>query len=256
MTTKNQATSQAKLVREVIEAKVRMKMRRVHRHRHNIQQTLSVYIQRKTESAKRNRETSFRFNPLRTIPIYEPTHSRVLGDLLDPHGSHGQGNLFLMEFLKRIDHVDPHSGTWQVTVEAGHVDICLWRSTPASVVIIENKSNWAIDQQNQLYRYWYENIHRNYEGLTYADSTVKGNFKIVYMAPSEHKRPELQSLLRPKELDGQNNLVDKLPLIPISFTLDRDLPAWFASCIEQLDRCNVRLRHFLKLYQEIWAPTL
>jgi len=255
MTVAHPASSQATLVREVIEAKMRLKKDHALRHRHHLQQTLSIYIQRKAESAKRNRKTSFQFNPLRTIPIYEPTHSRVLGDLLNPHGSHGQGDLFLLEFLKRIDLADPHSGSWQVTIETGYVDICLWRSTPASVVIIENKSNWAIDRQNQLYRYWHENIHRNYEGLNYADASVRGNFKIVYMAPSEHKRPEPQSLRRPIQLVGQQGLPDKLPLAPVTFTLDRDLPAWFATCIQQLDPENIRLRHFLNLYQEIWATT-
>jgi hypothetical protein len=255
MTVAIPASPQATLVREVIEAKMRLKKNHAHRHLHHLQQTLSIYIQRKAESAKRNRKTSFRFNPLRTIPIYEPTHSRVLGDLLDTHGSHGQGDLFLLEFLKRIGHGNPLPGIWHVTIETGRVDICLWRTEPASVVIIENKSNWAIDQQYQLYRYWYENIHRNYPELNYNDGAVRQNFKIVYMAPSEHKRPESHSLRRPPLLDGMKGLPDNLPLIPTPFTLDSDLTAWFAACIQQLDTENERLRHFLKLYQEIWAPT-
>ena len=250
------AQPQVALVREVIEIKMRMDDAEDQLLCVHLKEILSIYESRKAERERLNRKTSYQFNPLRRIPIHEPTHSRVLGDLLDPRGSHGQGDLFLQEFLRRIGHANPRSGSWQVTVETGHVDICLWRTVPASVVIIENKSNWAIDQQQQLYRYWFQNIYRNYPELDYDDTAVAADFKVVYLAPSEHKRPEPQSLSRPPDLIDVPGLPDKMPLEPMSFTLDGHLPAWFAECVSQLDSENERLRHFLKLYQEIWSPTL
>lgn len=247
---------QVALVREVIELKIRMDDVQDQRRCVHLNEILSIYKSRKAEQEKLNRKTSFQFNPLRKIQIHEPTHSQVLGDLLDPQGSHGQGNLFLQEFLKRIDHPNSRSVDWQVTVETGRVDICLRHKNPKSVIIIENKSNGAIDQQHQLYRYWYRNIHCNNRDLNYSDASVARNFKVVYMAPSKRKLPEPQSLACPAMLEGLPGLQDKLPLEPVCFTLDGDLPDWFAACIPQLDPANERLRHFLKLYQEIWSLIL
>lgn len=49
---------------------------------------------------------------------------------------------------------------WTVTAEKGRVDILLKRTHPHSVIIIENKSNYANDQENQLYRYWHQEIYK------------------------------------------------------------------------------------------------
>jgi len=55
---------------------------------------------------------------------------------------------------------EPYKGTWKVTAEEGKIDLLLKRYSPFSIVVIENKSNWACDQQNQLYRYWYNEIYK------------------------------------------------------------------------------------------------
>src|SRR5207248_3128712 len=108
-----------------------------------------------------NRQHGTGFNALSRFKINETAHSRIIGDLLNPLGSHGQGDLFLEPFLRFLEIPDPERGTWAITVETGRVDIMLWREKPLrSAVIIEHKSNNAGDQPNQIYRYWYYQLYR------------------------------------------------------------------------------------------------
>ena len=53
-------------------------------------EVLSKWVSTKAELKEANKLDSCFFNPLRTIPICETTHSAILGDLLNPQGSHGQ----------------------------------------------------------------------------------------------------------------------------------------------------------------------
>lgn len=93
--------------------------------------------------------------------ISEPIHSRILHFFLSDNPMHGQGKLFLSAFLEYIGfEKDEGNEEWIITAEEGRVDVLLRRQNPLGAVIIENKSNWAVDQPNQLYRYWYENIHK------------------------------------------------------------------------------------------------
>jgi len=242
-----------RLAREVIEKCQHLKCLNSGLTTRIMEEVLSRFMRQIDRVERENRQTSFEFNPLRSIPINEPTHSRILGDLLNPHGSHGQRDLFLLEFLTMIGHGDPNSGAWHVSVETGRVNICLWRAYPASIVIIENKSNWAIDQQQQLYRYWYWNIHRNYRELDYSDPRTAKNFILVYMPPTRSKQPSIQSLECPREMNVDGNNYEKLPLDYFTFSLDEDLPLWFERCIDKIEDGNHRLRNFLKMYQEIWT---
>ena len=214
-------------------------------------EVLAKVLNTKKERQNKNRTTSFLFNPFKRIPITEPTHSQLMGELLSTQGSHGQGDLFLTNFLSRIGIADP-KGTWKVRTELHNIDICLTRIEPASVVIIENKSNWAIDQQSQLYRYWHEAIYRKHPDLDYASAATQDHFKVVYLAPNENKTPQHQSLCRPPDSAYYDAPHDHLPLTPIIFTLDVDLPQWFNDCAAKLDESNERLRVFLTMYQEIW----
>ena len=90
--------------------------------------------------------------------IQETMHSRLLKFLLDAKETHGQGGLFLLKFLEILGIQSPETGTWQVTAEVGRIDVLIERKEPQSIIVIENKSNWAPDQSNQLYRYWHQAI--------------------------------------------------------------------------------------------------
>lgn len=90
--------------------------------------------------------------------------SHILADLLSPTGTHGQGEIFLRDLLRRVGLGDADARGARVTREAplsriderGQIDILIeghdW------VLGIENKPR-AVDQPTQLQRYWKELRH-------------------------------------------------------------------------------------------------
>ena len=64
------------------------------------------------DSIKVNEITSCNFNALKFFSINEPLHSKLLEKLLNPEAEHGQGNRFLVEFLKLLEIERPNEGTW------------------------------------------------------------------------------------------------------------------------------------------------
>lgn len=180
--------------------------------------------------------------------LTEPIHSRILHFLLSSDPMHGQGNLFLGLFLKRIGIDIQKNEEWLVTAEKGRVDVMLKRFHPRSVIVIENKSNWAGDQPNQLYRYWYQNIHIVEEDChsEYYDSHPE--FKVVYLIPNENKILNDDSMKRPS--DYPEDLPSELPIKPVIFKFDDDISKWLLECIKALPEENTPLKNLLSQYNE------
>jgi len=181
----------------------------------------------------------------------------MLAYLLNPHAAHGQKDLFLQAFLRIIGIADSEKGEWTITAEVGRVDILLKRREPNSLVIIENKSNGADDQPNQLYRYWHKVMHRNPE---YRDDKTD-YYKIIYLPADDSKSPDKNSLEKPahnSEYDvwvspeEHTALPDKLPLKYDLMTFKRSIVDMLNACVEKLPKENQRLREFVKQYLEIW----
>ena len=97
------------------------------------------------------------------VKIDEDTHSAILADLLDPNGSHRQGAIFLKHFLN-LECLRPADSSDYGELEDFHVerkanrkygeiDVLLEKKDNACV-IIENKIHDAVDQDNQLNRYY------------------------------------------------------------------------------------------------------
>jgi hypothetical protein len=88
-------------------------------------------------------------------------HTKLISDLLNPHGSHGQGSIFLSHFIKilKIDPFDHESATVhpemgignKTDTTGGRIDIFI-KDTSGNSITIENKI-YAQDQENQLVRY-------------------------------------------------------------------------------------------------------
>lgn len=209
----------------------------------------------KAEQDEKNRECGHLFNPLETIEIGETTHSRLLGDLLNPKGKHGQGPLFLHAFLERLEVPRPEDGKWLISIETGRVDICLWRLSPRSVIVIENKSNWANDQGNQLYRYWHQEIYKSYPELDYSQPEIKRSFQIVYLPPTAGKTPSLNSLQRPDEWDalGLPKDLDEVGVTWKVLTFREFIADWLEVCIRRIPKTNMRLTAYLQFYKELWS---
>jgi len=88
-------------------------------------------------------------------------HSKFVAELLNPKGSHGQNDVFLQLFVNQFDiqldttsvtiEVEKHIGTKTKTT-GGYLDIYI-SDAKGHNIIIENKI-YAIDQENQLLRYY------------------------------------------------------------------------------------------------------
>lgn len=121
------------------------------------------------------RATAPHFNVFRVLGMERHevrTHSAFLAELLNPSGSHGQGTLFLRDFIELLG-LPPglaDQDDWEVGTELtdawldGRLDIMLRSSKGKAVITIENKID-ALDQEKQIprYRSWLDNSFRHKE---------------------------------------------------------------------------------------------
>jgi hypothetical protein len=241
------------LINEVLADYLQMRDEGIEKTITCVDKILSKWMAVKAELEQKNRDYGELFNPLRIIDPGETTHSALLGDLLNPQGSHGQDNLFLDSFLSLIGVPDPAEGKWVVTVEQGRIDILLCRLQPISVVIIENKSNDAIDQPNQLYRYWLEKIYLPYHKLVEQGSDdTKHSFKIVYLTPGSFKQPDKHSLERPEW--AAKYLPERILIKPDILRFHDLMECWQKDTSGKIATTNIWLSSFLHFYSELWQP--
>ncbi|MET4104782.1 PD-(D/E)XK nuclease family protein [Hymenobacter sp. UYP22] len=232
------------------------------RKRHSVLAELIPAISRNDIlSRERNRLTSRDLNVFHFFSPGETTHSRLLAYFLDPRASHGQGTLFLIEFLRLLDISqpdDPSASPWIVTAEVGRVDVLIKRANPHTVVIIENKSNYALDQPNQLYRYWYQEIYRKQRELHPTPgeliSPPRSRYRIMYLSPGAWKQPDRQSVTRPNRYDS--TLPETVPDGIIEHHLFGEFVAnWLKHSLTLIAPYNHRLREFTEQYIQFWQPT-
>lgn len=104
------------------------------------------------------------FNVFKIVKVVhdEVRHSAFLAELLNPKGTHGQGDVFLRLFVEKLGikdfqcenavaNVEQHIGTVTDT-NGGRIDILI-DDKRGNHIIIENKI-YANDQDNQLIRYY------------------------------------------------------------------------------------------------------
>lgn len=180
--------------------------------------------------------------------IKEPIHSRILQFFLSPNPMHGQGYKFIYLFLKKIGAPYKEGDEWVSTAEIGHVDVMLKRFHPRSVVIIENKSNWAGDQPNQLYRYWYENIHHCEEDCHPDFYCNHPEYKAVYLVPKKDKTISEDSIERPSGYPS--HLPEEIPMTIDTWSFDKDIAEWLDDCISLLPKENTPLINLISQYKQ------
>jgi hypothetical protein len=117
------------------------------------------------------RSAAPRHNLIRFLSLHRAEvgfHSPFLRDLLDPYGSHGQGPLFLKNFLEMVGNKARYCGIkwtyrwvgteimdcgeWIVLGEHGKIDISIRNRAQRVLIFLENKID-AGEQDNQLTRY-------------------------------------------------------------------------------------------------------
>ena len=154
-------------------------------------QMLSEYRNENTVMAK-----DFNIFHILGVAHYEvSTHSSFLRELLDSNGTHGQGNLFFIEFLSMLaakgviprDDIKSYSTKTfddyvceaERSVDTGRVDIIVEQLAGDApfCIIIENKV-WAEDQEKQIERYWQELVGKK--------NIPINRKKILYLSPDGH----------------------------------------------------------------------
>ena len=188
-----------------------------------------------------------RFNVFDYLRDDELGFSRVVSDLLDPTGPHGQRTLFLDAFLRLIGDLEDRQ-----TIDEGHVAVTTERAIdtgsrrldisvvisapgqPPRCIAIENKP-YADDRDGQVqaYRQW-------------LDHEYDGRFLLIYLSP-HGGRPAENSLPAGACTRG----LATMPYTPVADTgdiadlrVEPPLMSWFARCAQV---CEVdRLRWFLR----------
>lgn len=187
--------------------------------------------------------------------IGETKHSRFLAFLLNPNAEHGKGKLFLNEFLKHLEINCDEDDIWEVSAEKNNIDILLKRTYPRkSTIIIENKSNWADDQDNQLYRYWYNEMYDSNKDYDNAETFLEKDDRIIYLAPNEYKLYETASLSKPDDYDCKISSLNPSYITNLYFSTD--INRWLQKCLEQLDNSTgIRMKFFIEDYLQFWQET-
>jgi len=194
------------------------------------------------------------FNLFKNLHLNENQHSNLLKKLLTVSGKHGQGNLFLKSFLEMINF--PYNNEeWKVGKELksgkkGRIDLII--HTDNKSIIIENKINNAINQQNQLYRYWNNAIYKNNINES----------KIIYLAKSKKDKDYVKHLAN--SIQKPNNpTYNKLIHLPDVLEhkveilgFKEDIIPWLKNCLKKIssEKCSnetvLRLKFTLEQYIE------
>jgi hypothetical protein len=202
-----------------------------------------------------NRLTSAGFNLIKFFSPGETMHSNLLAYLLNPRAAHGQKNLFLNVFLEKlgIENLNKDREDWIVTAETGRIDILLRRADPHSVVIIENKSNFANDQPNQLYRYWHQEIYNymRHKEDSYIRNPPAKYYQLIYLSPEHWKTPSLNSISKPEGWD--DFLPTKIPLEYQHILFRHFIVSWLTTSLLLLPDNNHRIKQFVIQYIEFWT---
>ena len=163
--------------------------------------------------------------------------SRCIANLLNPTGTHGQGSLFLDEFLKRIDKASSENESdknWANTTTDGcqvslekqangqrRIDVYL-RFNNGEIIGIENKP-WACDQEDQLKEY-----------ADYIKNQIKpSKWLLIYLSNFNPANSEYSiSTPQRKELEKSGNFV---------WLNYAELIEWLEFCAQNSKALNVRI---------------
>ena len=150
------------------------------------------------------------------------THTPMLAELLNPHGSHRQGAAFLKLFLeiciKKQEYTNPE--TFRVRTEErttdqkGQFDILLEKENEACIVI-ENKID-AEDRDSQLNRY-YQDARKSFQHC---------QIKLIYLT-LDGSSPDEKSL---KAVNGQGRDLSMHDVIRISYR--EHIIEWLEKCMK------------------------
>lgn len=187
------------------------------------------------------------FSILRAETDEVKTHSAFLAELLNPNGTHGQRDLFLKNFLKKIaPNEDLITENAEVNIEysigpisedyksGGRLDILIRLPKSNYIILIENKID-AGDQPYQLLRY-----------NKYAKET-KCKYKLLYLTKDGHDPSETST----------GKIEDEPFWKCISYF--QDIKNWLKFCLENIANASPvveTIRQYIGLIDKITNQTM
>lgn len=191
-----------------------------------------------------SRNKSMEINPFEVASntfYKENFHSDVIRELLDPHGSHKEGSLFLYLFIDAINNQDKtticKSNYQDVEVfrEMNRIDILIKSERSKHCIILENKINNAGDMVRQIPRYYDVMIGKGFV----VD-------RIIYLPLDVNKMPNMSDWS-----DADKQHIDPLiTIMPAFYTNHFDMVhSWLIPCLVASTRFNSNA--FIKQYIEL-----
>jgi len=183
-----------------------------------------------------NKQLAFDFSLFNFFNVGENKVSQILAYFLDEKQNHGQGNIFLNEFIdffyqKKLNINESINICEKVIENNRRIDIYieLPNTNPKKIIAIENKI-WAPDQKDQL---------RDY--AKYLEKKAKGNFLLLYLNPYGEE-PSEKSI----DTNFKQKLIDKKQFKIISYKEDiiNLINKWLVIC----EADNVS--HFIKEFKK------
>lgn len=181
---------------------------------------------------KYNKQFALDFSLFDFFKVGENKVSQLLAYFLDTKENHGQGDVFLREFVKQfykdgMDITQYENTTEKTTYKYRRIDIYI--KLEDITIAIENKP-WADDQVNQLLDY-----------SDYLDTVSNGKYLLLYLTPYGNP-PSVKSI----EEDKKNKLLhdNKLKLISYKEDIIPLIDKWIIIC--EADNVIYFLREFKK----------
>ena len=193
-----------------------------------------------------DRQLARRFNVFRYLRTDEMGFSKMIADLLNPAGDHGQGAAFLKLLTDKLDfakgvNLDDAKVQTERQIDEGRLDIAV-EIDGSHCLAIENKSNFAGDQESQVESYlrWLKRQYRR-SLLIYLSPTGYGPSEASVDAETIRdlatETPRRFVIMPCDASDASEDGFD-------SFRLSFSLVDWLADCRRN---CDVdRLRWYLR----------
>lgn len=172
----------------------------------------------------------------------ENLHSDLMKQILDPTTKEIGNINYLKSFFKIIGvQLNDFDDLRNVKVEREHNRIDILISNDNNAIIIENKINYAPDQDSQLERY--------YKKITYEEKkTVQ---KIVYITLSSEDNGKPSNLNGYGDSETIEKLLIHLPAVS-KYTKKKSLINWLDECIKKTPENNIG-KIFLGQYKQLLA---
>ncbi|GAA3733147.1 hypothetical protein GCM10022422_14800 [Flavobacterium ginsengisoli] len=179
-----------------------------------------------------DKQLAFDFSLFQFFSMGENKITQILAYFLDEKQNHGQGNIFLNEFIKtfcnkEVDILNSINICEKIITNNRRID--LYIEVDDLIIAIENKI-WADDQTNQL---------RDY--ANFLENKSKGNYLLFYLNPYglEPSSKSMDDSCRNKLIEQQ-----KLKVISYKYDIVNLINSWLLIC----EADNVS--HFLKEFKK------